>query len=792
MKRNGWLISEDGWSPGHAKYLETIFTLANGYLGVRGSTEEGMPEELPGSYLAGVFNQAADEPTELPNIPNWIGIRVTADGRQVTHQKGSLLSYHRTLDMKRGVLVREFRVKRQGRITRVKTERFVSKSDPHVAGIRYSITPENYSAHFVIESALDGAVTNAGREHLSVIRAESYCTALGSAAAQNEKANRDGILLETQTLQSGIQIAQAAMIRLTEGGVDVQAEASTQVGERSITQSILFEGKRGQEFVFDKVVVTFSGRDGFADPAEVALHCSRMAARRGYESLLTNHESEWAKVWQRSDVTIDGDDAAQNALRFSIFHSIVCAPTGSDKISLGAKGLHGEGYRGHVFWDCEIFNLPMFIHTQPEVARNLLMYRYHTLPGARRKAQAAGYRGAMYAWESADTGDETTPVWANHLGERIRIWCGDIEQHISADVAYAVWQYYQATGDEQFLLDHGAEIIFETATFWASRFEYNSELDRYEIRGVIGPDEYHEHIDNSVFTNAMAQWNIRLALELAEDLKARNAQEWTSLKNRLHLNDRRMREWSRIWQKAFIPFSAGLGVHDQFDGFLSLEKIDLEKLDLGGRPPDAVLGREATARSQVIKQADVLMLMYLLGDQFDARTVRTNYDYYAPICGHGSSLSLAIHSIMASRLGRSKEALQYFRRSAAIDLEDGMGNSGAGIHMASHGGNWQAVIRGFCGVSADQHAITFQPALPAGWQSIGFQMTYRNTPISAVIKPNEVTLDLTNSGRQGTVPVIIGGIPRLLECGSAHTIQIPSGNQGTEPVLSPELEPVLA
>lgn len=793
MKRNDWLISEDTFSPDRAKYFETIFTLANGYLGVRGSAEEGNPQELPGSYLAGVFNKAGDEPPELPNIPTWIGVSVTADGREISHQKGTLVGYHRYLDMRRGVLVREFRIKKQGRITRVRTERFVSKSDAHIAAIRYSVTPENYSARFVIESSLQGEVSNGGRSHLSVIRAEAFSDdRAGSSGSVGDLSLQEGMLLETKTLQSGIQIAQAVVNRLAPSGSGGEAWVKTKTGAQSIAQSLAFDAKRGQEYVFDKVVVTFTSRDGFADPAEVAMHCARRAGMAGYESLVASHEREWERVWKRSDIRIEGDEAAESALRFSMFHSIACAPTGSDKTSLGAKGLHGEGYRGHVFWDCEIFNLPMFIHTQPDVARNLLMYRYHTLSGARRKAQAAGYRGAMYAWESADTGDETTPVWANHLGEKIRIWCGDIEQHISADVAYAVWQYCQATGDDRFLVDYGAEIIFETAGFWASRFEYNTELDRYEIRGVIGPDEYHEHIDNSVFTNAMARWNIRLALALADDLKARKLDEWAELKSRLHLNDRRLREWSRVSQKVYIPFSAELGIHEQFEGFLSLEKVDLEKLDLAGRPADAVLGREATARSQVIKQADVVMLMYLLGDEFDGKLLRTNYDYYAPICGHGSSLSPSVHAIMASRLGRSNEALHHFRRSASIDLDDGMGNSAAGIHLASHGGNWQAVVRGFCGVTTDQYAIAFQPALPAGWQSVSFQVTYRDTPISATVRPGEVTLDLTESGRQGTVPVKIGGFPRLLECGKVHIIQVPSGGYDGEPVLSPGLEPVLA
>src|SRR5262249_55739041 len=387
-------------------------------------------------------------------------------------------------------------------------------------------------------------------------------------------------LLESRTRESGITIAQTAALRLASSDGPLQAEEVVEIEPSCITQRLTFDGRRGVEYVFDKIVNVFTGRDGFADPAEVAMHCGSRSLERGYDELLETHQRSWADAWKRCDVSIQGDPEAERAIRFSIFHSLACAPISSDRVSLAAKGLHGEGYRGHVFWDCEIFNLPFFVHTQPEIARNLLMYRYHTLPGARRKAQAAGYRGAMYAWESADTGDETTPTSAIHLGQQIRIWCGDIEQHITADVAYAVWQYYEATRDEDFLLNYGAEMIFETARFWVSRFEYNPDRNRYEINGVIGPDEYHEHIDNSVFTNAMARWNIQLALALADDLGLRQHRQWASISKRLRLSDKRLRHWKRVAEKAYIPNSGELGIHEQFDAYFRLCRVDQQTLHL--------------------------------------------------------------------------------------------------------------------------------------------------------------------------------------------------------------------
>jgi trehalose/maltose hydrolase-like predicted phosphorylase len=787
-----WIISENAFSPDRAKYFETIMTLANGYLGVRGSSEEGSQNEHPGSYLSGVFNRPDDDPTELPNIPRWLGIRAALDGWQVTPSSGRLLEYRRYLDMKRGTLVRQYRIKRRGRITRVRIERFVSRADVHTAAIRFSITPENYSATVAISADLDSQVSNSGRVHLNATRIEAF--ELVPESNQVIHGPLHGMLLESRTKESGITISQAATTSLSSGNGPLPVTEKVTVGPGSITQTLSFHAESGVEYVFDKIVTIFSSRDGFADPGEVAVHCNRRALERGYEALLESHERSWLKAWQGSDISIEGDVEAQRAVRFSIFHSLGCAPISSDKVSLAAKGLHGEGYRGHVFWDCEIFNLPFFIHTQPEIARNLLMYRYHTLPGARRKAQAAGYRGAMYAWESADTGDETTPTWAQHLGQEIRIWCGDLEQHISADVAYAAWQYYQATRDRDFLVNYGAEIIFETARFWVSRFEYNSEADRYEIRRVIGPDEYHEHIDNSVFTNAMARWNIQLALELADDFKQNHQDQWTGLKQRLRLSDKRLRIWKRVAEKACIPYSGEMGIHEQFEGFLRLERVDLAALLLSGRPADAVLGRDGVQKSQIIKQADVVMLMYLLGDQFDSRQVESNFEYYAPLCGHGSSLSPSIHSIVSSRLGRAEDALRYFRQSAAIDLDDGMGNGAAGIHMAALGGNWQAIVRGFCGVNASEYALGFSPALPPGWENVNFSLFYQGSPVRVSVTPQEVTLDLTEAQQGRNLPIVVSGARRLVECGRVHSFPIaePAPGRVEEPAAAPGLEPVPA
>src|SRR5215469_5441337 len=342
---DNWIIAEEAYSPDRARYFETIMTLANGYLGVRGSSEEGNPAEHPGSYLAGVFNRPGDVPTELPNIPAWLGVRILVDGRPVTPQKGQLIGYRRYLDMKRGVLVRQYKVKRMGRITRLQLERFVSRGDVHTAAIRVRVVPENYSATIQVVADLDAGVSNSGRVHLDVTRIEPFdpnsYLRTGQTATCPFQAPFRGMLLETRTKESGINIAQAATTRLSSGDEPLAAQETLKVGDCSITQTLTFNAERGREYAFDKTITTFTSRDGFADPAEVSKHCAVRSLELGYESLLEAHVRSWAEAWRRSDVSIDGDAEAERAIRFSIFHSLACAPISSDKVSLAAKGLHG-------------------------------------------------------------------------------------------------------------------------------------------------------------------------------------------------------------------------------------------------------------------------------------------------------------------------------------------------------------------------------------------------------------------------------------------------------------------
>jgi kojibiose phosphorylase len=412
-------------------------------------------------------------------------------------------------------------------------------------------------------------------------------------------------------------------------------------------------------------------------------------------------------------------------------------------VSVGARALTGDIYKGHVFWDTEIFLLPFYTFTWPAAARAMLMYRYHTLPAARTKAESLGYRGALYAWESADTGEETTPPFA--LGPQrqiIPIHNGVREHHISADIAYAIWQYWQATRDTSFLLEAGAEILLETARFWASRAQLEDD-GRYHIRGVIGPDEYHDDVDDNAYTNVMAAFNIECALKIARLLKQRQRDRWESLRARLTLDAEEMAHWGEVQARLITGLNPETGLFEQFAGFFSLENIDLKAFTGRTAPMDVVLGPERTRLSQVVKQADVIMLLILLGHRYEPRIHETNFDYYEPRTGHGSSLSPPAHAVLAARLGRVELAKQLFDETAAIDLDDTMGNAAGGVHIGALGGLWQAAILGFAGLQLENVGIRLEPHLPPSWRRMSFPVQWRRRRVRVRIEIEPLRLNVT-------------------------------------------------
>ena len=401
-----------------------------------------------------------------------------------------------------------------------------------------------------------------------------------------------------------------------------------------------------------------------------------------------------------------------------MYHLISSADPESDLASVGARGLTGRGYKGHVFWDTEVFILPFFIYTHPATARALLAYRYRTLDAARARAASLGYRGALFAWESADTGEDVTPTQAvGPDGRPVRILTGEQEHHVAADVAWAAWRYWEATGDDEFLSRMGAEIILETARFWVSRTRRGDD-GRYHIDGVIGPDEYHEGVRDNAFTNVLARWNIERAFDVGRILKASDSAQWANLSRRIGVTPTEFREWQAVAEGLFDGLDPDTGLYEQFAGFFGLE--DIRAAEMAERPfaGDLLLGRDRLHGAQVVKQADVLMFIHMLPELVSREATIANYAYYEPRTSHGSSLSPAIHAAIAARLGHLDAAVAYSRMAAAIDLGNGMGNAAQGVHVATMGGLWQAAVMGFGGLRSSRTALHLDPMLPQAWHSL--------------------------------------------------------------------------
>ncbi len=714
-----WSVIETQFTPNQLHHKETVFTIGNGYLGTRGSFEEGYPGAMSATLLQGVYDDVPIVHTELANCPDWLPLVVTVNGDRFRLDQGEILSYRRQLDLRRGLLSRDVRWRsRSGYTVDIHLERFASLVDQHVLVVRCQVTPLDFEGTIEVQASINGYPDNQGVMHWEWI----------NQGETTSDQNVHSTWLHLRTRNSGIELGMATQLTVSDASASVRVTGCQGYPSLAATCPI----QSGQTVTLEKLVTVFTSRE-VELPAQAAQ--DKLKEIGSYTSLLLAQEEAWATLWQGSDVIIEGDIKAQLAIRYNLFQVLISASANDDTVSIPAKTLSGFAYRGHVFWDTEIFILPFLIFTQPALARNLLTYRYHTLEGARRKARNSGYKGAMFAWESAGTGDEVTPRWVpppdDSGAELVRIWCGDRELHINSDVAYAVWQYWQVTGDDDWMREYGAEIVLDTAVYWGSRVEWNPKQEYYEIREVIGTDEYHEHVSNNAFTNRLVQWHLEKALAVLDWLRSRYPDRAAQLEEKLQVTLERQARWRDIISHLWIPYNPETGIIEQCEGFFKLEDINLADYEPRTRSMQAILGIEGANKRQVLKQPDVLMLLYLLrespGSFQDRQTLKKNWDYYAPRTDitYGSSLGPAIHAALASYLNQSVEAYERFMQAALVDLEDTRGNAKEGIHAASAGGVWQAIAFGFGGVRTSNGCPQANPHLPPGWTRLKFKLQWR-------------------------------------------------------------------
>ena len=741
-----WIVSETQFKVKYQKKCEAIFCLGNGHLGIRSATEESYLGQVRNTFISGTFNKFGEnEVTELPNAADMIAIDIYIDGELFSLEKGIASDYERTLNLKTGELKRHFTwTNKQGKTFNFLFKRFVSFHDLHLFATKVEITSVDCDADIEIYSGINGQVTNSGSQHF----------------LEGEKRIFDNryIQMLQKTTESNITFVHNTVHNLSVDEKNDEFTYRFDMDRRKV--GIYYEGSvlSNQTLLIEKISNIYTTRDkdmeekSLKEIKDISLKNIKDCSRAGYDVLRNAGSEEWKKIWDTIDIKIDSnDDYNQLAVRFAQYHILSMTPMHDNRCGIGAKGLSGEGYKGHSFWDTEIFILPFFTFTMPEVAKSLLEYRYNMLEGAHAKAKENGYRGAMYPWESAWIKDgEVTPVWGGAdivTGKPTKIWSGFIEQHVTSDIAFAVWQYYQITGDEEFINKYGYEILFDTAIFWASRLEWNKDKNEYHINNVVGPDEFQEHVNNDAFTNYMAHWCMEKAVNYYRILKKNNPQTFAGLNKKLNL-DKEIDIIEDKINKIYLQLPNKDGLIPQDDTYLSKKNIDLTKYknqkNVGSISKD--YNPKQRNKIQVSKQASVVMLVYLLEYKFNNKIKQSNFDYYEPRTLHDSSLSLAIHSILASDVDKPDLAYKMFRKATEIDLSKNMKTSDSGIHAASFGGIWQAVICGFCGVRMVQGKLRINPKLPKQINSITFPLLWKGNKLE--IKVTNKEIKIKNKGKE--------------------------------------------
>lgn len=748
-----WRFEVKGFDPFREREVETWLTVANGETGTRGALAEGSAISTPATFVAGVFGDGTGDPAFRQPVPapDWTGMRLMVAGSAVTLSNGEILDHERVLDLRHGLVFRIWRQRlRSGRTVRVRTVRFASLADRQLMAARAEAVPEDFSGSLVWQSAI--GVTHAG----------------GPTKETTVEILHDppGLIASTRGRNGGGHV-----LALTTDPAPGSPVVRTPQQARDVIGGRL---EPGDPATVDRLAAIVSARTRVPS-RELARRALTRARETGFDELLRQHRAAWEAAWEAADLRVDGDADDQHALRFAIYHMISTAHPDKDTVSIGARGLGGMSYFLHVFWDTEIFVLPFFIYTRPETALTMLTYRYRNLPGARQKAARMGFRGALYPWESADKGVETTPPYGyGPDGEPVPILSGLMEHHISADVAWAVWEYWKATGDDDFMASMGVEMLLETARFWVSRAARDEE-GRYHVRVVVGPDEYHEEVDDNAYTNVLARWNVERALEALDWLRRSDKGAAAELTARMELTKAELLGWRKAIDGYVTGFDPETLRFEQFAGFYDMADVPIDRLRPRPMAADLLLGRDVTLVSKVVKQADVVMLCHVLADEIDEATTRANYDYYEPITCHGSSLSPGIHAAVAARLHEVPQATEYFKMAAAIDLADNMGNAAAGLHMATMGGLWQAAVMGFCGIQRRGEALRLDPQLPEAWKRVRLPLRFRGARLHVDLRARKDRVDAGITVEEAPVTLQLDGVETEFPVGSHRLRRVNGG-----------------
>lgn len=755
IKHHPWEIIEEGFDPSLNRISESLFSLGNGQMGQRGMFEEDYSGDThQGSYVAGVYypdktrvgwwkNGYPEYFAKVLNAPSWIGIHITIQGTPLDLATCRVSEFRRVLDMKRGTLKRSFQATlSDGKIIRVEALRFCSMAEGEVGAIRYRLTPVNFSAPATIRLDIDADVVNQDSNYQEKFWEEVSQEAsegLAIVTAQTRKTNFHVCTGMTYDLVSARKVAGKVVPNSRSKYAD------------NVTEVRLSEG---EELTILKYGVILSSENHPKDKMmKVCAQKLKAVREEGFDQLLQAHQAVWAHTWELCDITIEGDVAAQQGIRFNIFQ-LMQTYTGKDsRLNIGPKGFTGEKYGGSTYWDTEAYCLPFYLGTSdPEVARNLLVYRYKHLPRAIENAAKLGFKGgaALYPMVTMN-GEECHNEWEITFEEI----------HRNGAIAYAIYDYVRYTGDEDYLVQYGLEVLIAISRFWSQRVNWSAERQKYVMLGVTGPNEYENNVNNNWYTNRLAVWTLRYTQHVADWVKRRDAGAYERVLSatRFHEKEERAR-WNDIIEKMHFPEDRQRGVYLQQDGFLDKELVPVKDLRPEDRPLNEKWSWDRILRSCFIKQADVLQGLYFFEEEFDVETIRRNFDFYEPMTVHESSLSPCVHVILASRLGYTEKAYEMYLRTSRLDLDDYNNDTDDGCHITSMAGTWMSVVKGFGGMRVRDGKLHFAPFMPDHWSSYSFRLEFRGRVVRVKVGRDK-TETLLESGEP--MEIVMNGKSVMLE-----------------------------
>lgn len=734
IHNNPWSIIEKEFKVENNYVNESLFFIGNGYVGMRGNLEEGYTGPkgtgLEGTYINGFYESETVKYPEaaygfpkssqtMLNVTNSKIVKLFIEDEEFDMLSGEVLDYERALSFKEGILKRSIIWKSpSGREVKIYTERLASLTDKHLALIHYEVTPLNFDGKVTLVSFLDGDVKNLTAENDPRVGSGFTGRVLSLEKALID--NTMGVLLQ-KTHNTKFSVACAMDHELFTG------EAFTiESHKEDLKVSVIFRinAKKGRTIKLNKYIAYTTSKDyKEAEVLNAAIDELGKGKAIGYQNLKEKQIKFLKDFWFKTDIEIKGDELLQQGIRFNMFHLL--QSVGRDgKTNIAAKGLSGEGYEGHYFWDTEIYILPFFLYNNPEISRKLLEYRYSILPKARERARTMSHKkGALYPWRTID-GEECSTYFP----------AGTAQYHINADIAFAVKRYMEATEDFDFLVKFGAEILFETARLWADLGKFiPNKGNKFCINDVTGPDEYTAIVNNNVYTNLMARENLEYAYNTALWMKENAEETYNALSDKINLVETELDFWKKAADNMYIPYHEKLGIYPQDDSFLDKVPWDFDNTPKENYPLLLHYHPLVIYRHQVCKQADLVLAQFLLNHKFDLEQKKRDYDFYEKLTTHDSSLSTCIFSIMASEIGYHDKAYKYFMETATMDLTNSHGNTKDGIHAANMAGAWMCVVYGFAGMRVHDDVLTFNPYLPKSWEEYRFKITYRGKLMEVIV-----------------------------------------------------------